>query len=65
MIDVSWQHVFLIATSSLIFPSTIIGDAQEISNRIVGGQSAFQGQFPYQVCYFKLLNSSLNPSLYL
>ena len=51
MIDVSLQHVFLIATSSLIFPSTIIGDAQQISNRIVGGQSAFQGQFPYQVSW--------------
>ena len=45
------QYVFLIATFTLIFSSTIISDAQQISNRIVGGQNAFLGQFPYQVSW--------------
>ena len=45
------QNVFLIATFTLIFTLTIISDAQQISNRIVGGQTAFQGQFPYQVSW--------------
>ena len=45
------QYVFLIATFTLIFSSTIISDAQQISNRIVGGQNAFLGQFPHQVSW--------------
>ena len=41
-------HVTLFISSAL---------AQADDDKIVGGQDATQGQFPYQVCYFKLLNS--------
>ena len=42
---------------ALFFISSVLGMPKTDDDKIVGGKDATQGQFPYQVCYFKLLNS--------
>ena len=38
----------------LYFISSVLAETDD--DKIVGGENAYQGQFPYQVCYSKLLN---------